>query len=287
MVALESSLIAHGLPKKTNVATALAMEEQVRKAGAVPATVGVIEGKLRVGLTPDEIERLGKGGAEKLAVRDLPYAMARNLDGGTTVSATMRIAAAPGIPVMATGGIGGVHRGFDRTCDISTDLWELARTSMVLVCSGPKCVLDVRATMEYLETHGVPVYGYETNELPIFTSRASGIEVPKLDGASDLVEVARMSGGLGMRAATLVAVPIPKSGDLNVSSEIERAEEEARDKGIDGKDLTPYLLNRIGELTKGKFTDSNVVLLKNNAKVAGEIAVALSEDSGRRMGFVV
>lgn len=288
VVALESSVIAHGLPRPVNVQAALEAEEQVRAAKAVPATIGVIEGKMRVGLTKKEIEKLGKKPAAKLAARDLPYAIARKLDGGTTVSSTIRIASTVGIPVVATGGIGGVHTDFDTTHDVSADLWELARTPIIVVCSGAKSVLDVPATMEWLETHAVPIYGYETDELPAFYSRSSGLSIPKLDGASDVAEIARLFGGvMGMRCAMIVAVPIPKRHEVGVTKQIEQATREASDKGIRGKDLTPYLLDRVGKLTKGKSTDANVALLKNNAKTAAKIAAALSEAADTRMGFVV
>ena len=288
VVALESCVIAHGLPRAVNVQAALAAEKEVRGAGAVPATIGVIEGKMRVGLTKKEIQALGKGKAQKLAVRDLPYAIARKLDGGATVSSTIRIASVAGISVVATGGIGGVHSNFAQTHDVSADLWELARTPIIVVCSGAKSVLDIPATMQWLETHSVPVYGYETDELPAFYSWSSGLAIPKLDGASDVAEVARLSGGvMGMRCAMIVAVPIPKRCEVDVSKQIEQAACEASENGIRGKDLTPYLLDRVGKLTKGKSTDANVALLKNNAKVAAKIAVALSDASAARMGFVV
>lgn len=288
VVALESSVIAHGLPKPVNVETALAMEEAVRSAGAFPATIGVIEGTVRVGLTKEEIDRLGEGKAAKLGARDLPYAIAKKLDGGTTVSATIRIAAAASIPVMATGGIGGVHRGFAETMDVSADLWELSRTPVVVVCSGMKAVLDIRATAEWLESHSVPVYGYETDELPAFYSRKSGISVPRLDNCAELAEMLKTAGGaFGMRSAILITVAIPEKAELDVSAEIENAVREAAEQGIRGKDLTPYLLRRAGELTGGKSIEANVALLKNNAKVAAEIACALSEATApRRIGFL-
>ena len=194
VVALESSLIAHGLPSPLNVETALAMEEIIRAAEVTPATIGMIDGRIKVGLSKEEIERLGEGKAPKLAVRDIPYAIARKTDGGFTVSSTARIALAAGIVVMATGGIGGVHRGAAETFDISADLWELARTPIMLICSGAKAILDVPATVEWLETHGVPVYGYETNEFPAFYSRVTGIPVPKADGACDVAEIAKVTG---------------------------------------------------------------------------------------------
>lgn len=288
VVALESSVIAQGLPARVNVKTALKMEDAVRAAGALPATIGMIEGKVRVGLTKEEIERLGKGAATKLAVRDLPYAVTRKLDGGTTVSATARIAAAAGITVMATGGIGGVHRGFAETSDISADLFELSRTPIVVVCSGAKAVLDVPATAEWLETHGVAVYGLGTEELPAFYSRSSGVPVPRVDGASDLAAIVKLAAGeFGVRSATVVAVPIPEADEIDVTAQIEEATREAAEKGIRGSELTPYLLGRLAELTEGKSIDANTALLKNNARMAAEIAVELSGQMRRRMGFKV
>lgn len=288
VVALESSVIAQGLPASVNVETALAMEQIVRDAGAVPATVGVIEGVIRVGLTSEEIEKLGQGGAAKLAVRDLPNAVFAKVDGGTTVSATARIAHAVGIGVMATGGIGGVHRESASTHDISADMWEMTRTPVVIVSSGPKAVLDVAATAEWLETYSVPVYGFGTDELPAFYSRSTGIAIPRCDSVSDLAEVIRIGfGTMGMRSAILVAVPVPEADEIDVSGEIDQAAREAAEDGIVGKDLTPWLLRRVGELTGGKSLAANVALLKNNARVAAELACALSEDTQRRMGFLV
>lgn len=286
VVALESSVIAHGLPAPTNVETALAMEEIVREAGAVPATVGVIEGKVRVGLTREEIEKLGQGSAAKLAVRDIPYAVSKSLDGGTTVSATARIACAAGISVMATGGIGGVHRDSASTHDISADLWEMARTPIVIVSSGPKAVLDVPATAEWLETYGVPVYGYQTEELPAFYSRSSGIRVSCIDSIKELANLINIAlGPVALRSSILVAVPIPEADEIDISKEIEEAAREAADKGIRGKELTPWLLNRVAELTSGRSLAANTSLLKNNAKIAAELAKALLEDARPRMGF--
>lgn len=288
VVALESSVIAQGLPGPINVETALAMEENVRKAGAVPATIGIIEGRIKVGLTKEEIEKLGKGNAAKVAVRDLPYAVSKKLDGGTTVSATARIAASVGLFVMATGGIGGIHRGYSETFDASADLWELARTPLVLVCSGAKAVLDVPATVEWLETYSIPVYGYQTDEMPMFYSRNSGISVLKIDSACEAADILRATGKvLGSRCSTIIAVPVPESNAIDVSKEIEQAIKEASEDSIKGKALTPYLLNRVAELTGGKSIEANVALLKNNASVAAEIAVTLYENAQRRMGFIV
>jgi len=288
VVALESSVIAQGLPSTVNVETALAMEEEIRSEGVVPATIGIIEGKIRVGLTREEIEKLGQGNAAKIAVRDVPYAVAKKLDGGTTVSATARMASAAGMVVMATGGIGGVHRDYARTHDVSADLWELVRTPIVVVCSGPKAVLDILATAEWLETYGVPVYGYGTDELPAFYSRSSGISIPRFDEINELAELVRTSfGTLGMRTAIVVAVPAPESDAIDINAQIDDAAREAADKGISGKDLTPWLLNRVSELTDGKSMQTNIALLKNNARVAAQLALAIREDTSRRMGFMV
>ncbi|MCE5322229.1 pseudouridine-5'-phosphate glycosidase [bacterium] len=288
VVALESSVITQGLPSPVNVETALAIEQTVKDAGAVPATIGVIDGKLRVGLTEEEIKKLGDGGAAKIAVRDIPYALAKKIDGGTTVSATMRIASTAGIAVMSTGGIGGVHCGASETFDISADLWEMIRTPVIVVCSGPKAVLDIAATVEWLETHCVPIYGYQTSELPAFYSSSTGISIPRVDDACELIKILELSGSaLGTRSATIVAVPVPKSDEVSAAEHIDKAVAEAAEKGIKGKELTPYLLGRVGELTNGESIKANIALLKNNAGVAAEIAGELCSETGRRVGFVV
>lgn len=288
VVALETSYLAHGLPSPLNLETALAMEEAIREAGAVPASIGMIDGRVRVGLTKDELERLGSGGAPKLAVRDIPYAVAKKTDGGFTVSSTIRIAASTGILVMATGGIGGVHRGAGETFDISADLWEIARTPIIIVCSGAKAILDIPATMEWLETHSVPVYGYQTSEMPAFYSRSTGIRIPEAESAMDVAEIAKVAGSAtGARTATLVAVPVPEADELLAASFISKALDEADKNGIKGKELTPYLLERVGELSEGKSTECNVALLKNNARVGAEISTCLFEEAQRRIGFMV
>ncbi|MCX6344761.1 MAG: pseudouridine-5'-phosphate glycosidase [Armatimonadetes bacterium] len=287
VVALESSLIAHGLPSPLNVETALAMEEIIREADVTPATIGMIDGRIKVGLTKEEIEKLSDGKAPKLTLRDIPYAVAKKTDGGFTVSATARIAMSSGILVLATGGIGGVHRGACETFDISADLWELARTPVIVVCSGAKAILDIPATVEWLETHGVPVYGYETDEFPAFYSRVTGIHIPKADGARDVAEIAKAAGAAsGVRTATLIAVPVPKADEVLADIFISKAIDEAQKNAIKGKDLTPYLLKKVGELSKGKTTDCNIALLKNNARVAADIARCLFEEAQHRIGFV-
>ncbi|MCE5197664.1 MAG: pseudouridine-5'-phosphate glycosidase [Armatimonadota bacterium] len=286
VVALESSVIAQGLPSPVNVDAALAMEQAVKDAGAVPATIGLIDGRVKVGLSEEEIRKLADGTAAKAAVRDIPYILAHGLNGGTTVSATARVAAVAGIPVMATGGIGGVHRGASETFDVSADLWELTRTPVIIVCSGIKSVLDILATMEWLESHSIPVYGFGTGEMPAFYSRSTGIKVPNVTDASDLVNILKLSAtAVGTRAA-LIGVPIPKADEIDVSTQIDEAAAEAAKNKIMGKDLTPYLLNRVGELTGGKSIQANIALLKNNARTAAEIAGAMFSEADRRMGFI-
>lgn len=285
VVALESSLIAHGLPAPVNVETALAMEQEVRDAGALPATIGVIDGEIRIGLTVEEIQKLGDGGSAKLAVRDLPNACTTGIDGGVTVSATVRAAAAAGITVMATGGIGGVHRG-SSTADVSADLWEMTGTPIAIVCSGPKAILDVPATIEWLESHSVPIYGYKTDTLPAFYTAKSEINVPEMSGVDQLAEVIKMTfGALGMRSSVLIAVPVPQSDDVDLSAQIEEAIRQADAEAITGKQMTPWILAKIAELSNGRSVASNVALLKNNARIAARLACALHGNERPRMGF--
>lgn len=286
VVALESSVVAHGLPPDFRLSTAEAMHSAVRERGAVPAMVGVIGGKLRVGLTDEEIKILADGQAEKVTTRDIPLVVARCLNGGTTVSATIRLAVPLGITVVATGGIGGVHLGNPQ--DISADLWEMTHTPAIIACSGVKSIADARATIEWLETHGVPVYGYQTDYLPGFYMRSTGLEVPRLDSASELAEVLRATvASIGMRCAVLIGVPIPAEDEVDVRDAVAQAVRDAEEQGIQGKALTPFLLRRVDELTNGRATKANIALLVNNARVAAEIAVVLSEESRRRMGFLV
>jgi pseudouridine-5'-phosphate glycosidase len=286
VVALESSLIAQGLPEKINAETARSMEKIVRQSGAVPATIGLIDGKPTVGLSDEDIGAIAESRPPKVGVRDLPYFAVRRLSGGTTVASTARIATAAGIAVMATGGIGGVHRG--EANDVSADLWELAQNPIVVVCSGVKSILDVPKTVEWLETHGVPIYGWQTDELPAFESPKSGIAVPKINDASELLEICRVTRAcMGQRSAIVVAVPIPAEDAVDVSWCIEQALAEAESIGVSGKELTPFLLRRVGELSCGEFIDANIALLKNNAQVAAEIAVAISGDRSTRIGFLV
>jgi len=275
VVALESTVIAHGLPYPSNLETALAVEAIIRDAGAVPATIAVLGGKVRVGLARDEIERLASGkGVLKLGTSDLPAAIASGADGATTVSATAFVACNAGIEVFVTGGIGGVHRGAERTLDVSSDLWELTKSSIIVVCAGVKAILDVSATLEWLETHQVPAVGYQTDEFPGFYSRHTGLAVDRVDTPEEIAARFEIQRSLGMPGAMLAAAPVPEEHELDVSSEIARAVEEASAQSIKGKNLTPWLLARLDELTGGKSVATNIALLKNNALVGAEIAKA-------------
>lgn len=277
VVALESTVIAHGLPHPLNLETALELERIIREEGAVPATIAVLGGRMRVGLDRQGIERLaGEKNVLKLGTRDLPGVIASGTDGATTVSATAFIAAKAGISVFVTGGIGGVHRGAEKTGDISSDLWELANTSIIVVCAGAKAILDLPATLEWLETHQVPVVGYETEEFPGFYSRKTGLPIERVDDAETVASRFAAQRSLGMGGAMLVAVPIPRESELDVSAEIEQAVDEGSRCGIRGKELTPWLLARLDELTGGASVRANIALLRNNARIGAEIAKALS-----------
>jgi pseudouridine-5'-phosphate glycosidase len=280
VVALESTIIAHGMAYPANVETATAVEQVVRFHGAVPATIAVIGGKLKAGLSAEEIEMFGKSGPEimKVSVRDLPFVVGRGLDGATTVAATMRIAAMAGIPVFATGGMGGVHRGAGETFDVSADLTEMTRSNVALVTAGAKAILDLPLTLERLETDGVPVVGYRTGEFPAFYSRSSALKVPmRADSAEEVAGIMRSKWALGLTGAIIVANPIPEADEIP-AAEIEPVIAAALEKtdrlGISGKDVTPFLLAEIAKTTKGRSLQANIALVKNNAKVAAEIAVA-------------
>ena len=280
VVALESTIIAHGMPWPANVETALAAEAEVRALGAVPATVAVIDGRPKAGLSADDIERIGRGGdaIAKLSRRDLAIAAARGDTGATTVAATMIIAALAGIRVFATGGIGGVHRGAATSFDISADLQELARTPVAVICAGAKSILDLRLTLEYLETHGVPVIGYRCNEFPAFYTRESGLPVDvRLDEATAIARVMDAKWALGLDGGLVIANPVPESFALpreRAEEAIERALREASAQGVTGKALTPFLLTRVNALTGGDSLASNRELVLNNARLAAEVAVA-------------
>ena len=283
VVALESTIITHGMPYPESLATALSVEEEVRANGAVPATIAVIDGVPRAGLDKAAIERLGTGGETvvKASGRDLAAAMLRKLSAGTTVSATMRIAHLAGIPVFATGGIGGVHRGVERSFDISADLSELAHTPVSVVCAGAKSILDIPKTLEYLETLRVPVIAYRADEFPAFYSNASGESAPeRLDTPREIAEAIVLHRRLGSGTGLLIANPIPTEAALAgpaIDQAIEAATQEAEAQGIGGKALTPFLLSRVNEITGGASLKANIVLIRNNAALAARIAVAYAQ----------
>lgn len=278
VVALESTIISHGMPYPQNVETALNVEKIIRDNGAIPATIAIIKGKICVGLTPDEIEYLGKKGLEvtKASRRDLPVLLAQKEDGATTVATTMIGAAFAGIKVFATGGVGGVHRGAETTMDISADLEELGMTGVMVVCAGCKSILDLGLTLEYLETKGVPVIGYKTSELPAFFTIHSGFSVDrKLDTPDEIAGAFLAKEACDLKGGMLVANPIPEEYSMDeelISKTINDAVIEAEKQGIKGKDTTPFLLDRIQRVTEGKSLKSNIELVYNNARLAAEIA---------------
>ena len=278
VVALESTIISHGMPYPQNVATALQVEAEVRAHGAVPATIAIIDGRLKAGLGADEIELLGKRGREvvKVSRRDLPFIVAGRQTGATTVASTMIIAAMAGIRVFATGGIGGVHRGAQHSFDISADLQELAQTPVTVVCAGAKSILDLGLTLEYLETHGVPVIGYQTATLPAFFTRESAFKVDyRLDSSADIAAVMHAKWAMELKGGMVVANPIPQQFAMpsdKIDAAIEQALQEASDQGIGGKESTPFLLARVCELTGGNSLASNIQLVLNNARLAAAIA---------------
>lgn len=282
VVALESTIISHGMPYPKNVETALAAEQVVRDNGAIPATIAIIKGKLKVGLTLEEIEYLGKTeGVIKTSRRDIPFIIAKKLDGATTVASTMIIADLAGIRVFATGGIGGVHRGAPESFDISADLQELAHTNVAVVCAGAKSILDIGLTLEYLETQGVPVIGYGTDELPAFYTSRSGYAVDyRVDSPEETAEALKAKWDLGLEGGVVIANPIPAEYEMDpevINGAIAAAVKESEEKGIKGKESTPFLLAKVKELTGGASLDSNIQLVYNNVKVGAQIAVALSK----------
>lgn len=283
VVALESTIISHGMPYPQNVETALRVEQIIRENGAVPATIAILGGRLKAGLTAEEIEYLGKKGHEvsKASRRDVAVLVARGADGATTVTTTMMIAHMAGIHVFATGGIGGVHRGAEKTMDISADLEELASTPVMVVCAGAKSILDLGLTLEYLETHGVPVIGYGTKELPAFYTRHSGFGVDyEIDTPDELAKAFKVQHELGLRGGMLVTNPIPEeySMDANViNAAIDEAVKDAARDGIHGKETTPYLLAKVKEITGGDSLEANIELVYNNARLAAKTAAAYSK----------
>jgi pseudouridine-5'-phosphate glycosidase len=275
IVALESTVITHGLPHPQNLELARDMEKQIREGGATPATVALLDGKIRIGLSDEELVRLAQANSPlKVSHRDFATAIVKKADGGTTVAGTMFAAHMAGINIFATGGIGGVHK--ESAFDISTDLRSLAEIPMIVVCAGAKAILDLPATLEYLETLGVPVVGYQTDEFPAFYSRESGLGVSaRLDSPKEIADFAKAHWNLGMKSGVLVTNPIPETEAISKSEMepiIAKASAEAIEGGIHGQALTPFLLSRISELTKGKSLKANLALLLNNARLAAEIA---------------
>lgn len=281
VVALESTIISHGMPYPQNVETARNVERIVRECGAVPATIGIINGRLKAGLTDDELEYMGKTrGIKKTSRRDLPFIVSMKLDGATTVATTMIIARMAGIKVFVTGGIGGVHRGAENSFDISADLQELANTEVAVVCAGAKSILDIGLTLEYLETHGVPVVGYKTDAFPAFYTRTSGFGVDyRVDSAVDAAQALKTKWDLGLKGGVVIGNPIPAEYEMDekiIGTAIADALSEVEAEGIKGKDTTPFLLAKVKELTGGDSLDSNIQLVYNNARVGAGIAVALA-----------
>lgn len=281
VVALESTIISHGMPYPQNVETALKVEAIIRENGAVPATIAVIKGRLKAGLKAEEIEYLGKEGPKviKASRRDLAVLVSRGADGATTVATTMIIAAMAGIQVFATGGVGGVHRGAETTMDVSADLEELAQTPVMVICAGAKSILDLGLTLEYLETHGVPVIGYGTRELPAFYTRRSGFQTDyQLDTPEELAKAFAVQMELGFSGGMLVTNPIPEEYSMDpdvINKAIDEAVAEAKAQGIHGKETTPFLLAKIKDITGGDSLDSNIQLVFNNARLAARTAAAL------------
>ena len=286
VVALESTIITHGMPYPQNVETALSVEQAVKDAGAVPATIAIIDGKLKAGLTESDVEYLGKKGQDviKVSRRDMPVICATRQDGATTVAATMIIAEMAGIKIFATGGIGGVHRGAAQTMDISADLQELARTNVAVISSGAKAILDLPLTLEYLETMGVPVIGYQTEEFPAFYTRESGLNVGyRIDTPEGIASVLLQKWELELNGGVLIANPIPKAYAMPqdiIEDKVQTAIAEAAALSISGKDLTPFLLAKIEELTSGSSLKSNIELVLNNARLAAHISKAYMELGG-------
>jgi pseudouridylate synthase len=286
VVALESTIITHGMPFPDNRDTAIAVEAIVRGEGATPATIAIMDGRLRVGLSAEEIDRLARGKAvSKASRRDVAALIASGEPGGTTVAATMLIAAAAGIPIFATGGIGGVHRWAEETFDISADIEELGRTPVSVICAGAKSILDLPKTLEALETRGVPVWGFGTDELPAFFACSSGLAIDRrFDDEAALARAIAAQRALGFMQGILICNPVPQSEAMPralIDGMVERALNEAREKGIGGKEATPFLLQRINELTGGASLRTNIALIKNNAALSARVAIALARIEAR------
>lgn len=283
VVALESTIISHGMPYPKNLETALLVEKVVRENGAIPATIAIINGEIKIGLSKDEIEFIAKEGLKvtKTSRRDLPYVVANKLNGATTVAATMICANYAGIKVFATGGIGGVHRGAEKTMDISADLEELSKTNVAVVCAGCKSILDIGLTLEYLETKGVSVYGYKTNIFPAFFTSESDFKVSKIDTEKEIAKILKTKWDLSLNGGVVIANPIPKEFSMDkelIDKTILDALKEADKNEIKGKDITPFLLDKIQKLTDGKSLDANIKLVFNNAKLASKIAIEFSKE---------
>jgi pseudouridylate synthase len=282
VVALESTIISHGMPYPQNVQTAKEVEEIIRKNGAVPATIAIINGKIKIGLSDEELEILAQSKeVEKASRRDLPYLVANKKNGATTVAATMICAELAGIEVFVTGGIGGVHREAEITMDISADLQELSMTNVAVICAGAKSILDIGLTLEYLETYGVPVVGFETDVLPAFYTRTSPFNVNyRVDNAEEAAELIRTKWELGLKGGLIIANPIPEKDALEeafITGVIQTALKEANENNISGKKVTPFLLGRVKELTDGRSLTANIALVKHNAEVGARIAVSLNK----------
>ena len=280
LVALESTIVTHGMPWPQNVETARAVEAAIREEGAEPATIAMLDGALRIGLEPEDLDRLARmDGVMKLSRADFAYALAQGRTGSTTVAATMIAAARAGIAVFATGGIGGVHRGAETSFDVSADLHELARTDVIVVCAGAKAILDLPKTWEVLETLGVPVVAYGTDRLPAFWSRDGGIDAPlRLDTPEEIAAHQRMRRACGLTGGTLIANPVPEADEIPapaIARMIEQALQEAEAARITGKAVTPFLLDRMMDLTDGRSLATNIALVKNNARLAARIARSL------------
>ena len=277
IVALESTIISHGMPYPKNIETAIMVEETVRDNDAIPATIAIIKGRIKVGLTRDEIDFLATNDeVQKVSRRDLAVAVAQKTSGSTTVASTMIIASLAKIAVFATGGIGGVHRGAENTLDVSADLEELSKTNVCVVCAGAKAILDIGLTLEYLETKGVPVIGYKTSDLPAFYSTKSGFKVDyRIDSAADIAQILKTKWDLSIDGGVLVTIPIPQEFELTLdvmNKAINEAITQADSENIIGKDITPYLLSKVNELTHGESLEANMKLIKNNAALAAKIA---------------
>jgi pseudouridylate synthase len=282
VVALESTIIAHGMPYPQNLEMAREVERVIASHGAVPATIAIVDGELRAGLDDAALEHFAKTGPSimKVSTRDIPFVVSKNLTGATTVASTMRIAAMAQIPIFATGGMGGAHRGADRNFDISADLMEFAMSNVAVVTAGAKAILDLALTLEILETQGVPVVGYGTDEFPAFYSRQSGHQLTqRVDNPNQLASLLHSKWSLGLKGGVVVANPIPAEDEIPsvaIQPHIDRAVAEAAAQGVIGKNVTPFLLKRIAEITEGKSLKANIALVMNNARVAAEVAVAYS-----------